>query len=272
MNKVIETEFSHIHITKVIVQDRIKRHGYFHTSVNFTLKRTGQKLQKVKKYSSKATIRAEVPLLCAEINALYSHAEPVHEVSSIRSTSSTTASIPDSSNCGDNLQSSFLRNSKAKEDKKGGNIKPFDIMKLLYVEVMGKLKGAISSGNFAELWDGPYLEMQGKDGVTFVSDCSPFQHSQLIKQATALYYFYESLLGSHKKMKAYNIARTKLVGGMSLRTIIELVSSFEKNDYTLKVNMKGHHERRWIVLHDDVWGKTLRDFVRTESVRKGKKI
>lgn len=72
-------------------------------------------------------------------------------------------------------------------------------------------------------------------------------------------------------MKSYNIARTKLVGGMSLRTIIELVSSFEKNDYTLKVNMKGHHERRWIVLHDDVWGKTLRDFVRTESVRKGKK-
>ena len=72
-------------------------------------------------------------------------------------------------------------------------------------------------------------------------------------------------------MKAYDIARTKVVGGLSMRTMIELVSSFEKNNFSLKANMKGHHERRWIVLNDDVWGKHLRDFVRTESVRKGRK-
>ena len=37
--------------------------------------------------------------------------------------------------------------------------------------------------------------------------------------------------------------------------------------------MKGHqyHERRWIVLNDDVWASQLRDYVRTESVQKGQK-
>jgi hypothetical protein len=49
---------------------------------------------------------------------------------------------------------------------------------------------------------------------------------------------------SVKKMQAYESARTKLVGGMSLRKMISLVVEFEKNDYTLKVSMKGHHERR----------------------------
>ena len=28
---------------------------------------------------------------------------------------------------------------------------------------------------------------------------------------------------------------------------------------------------RWIVLNDDVWGQDLRDYVRTQSVQKGKK-
>ena len=173
-------------------------------------------------------------------------------------------------NCGGcGHDSSLFWNSR--DGKKGGGIKPANLMKLMYVEVMDRLKGAIKTGNFAELWDGPYLEMHGKDGVTFVSECTPFQQSQLIRQATALYYYYESLLEFNKKMKAYDIARTKVVGGLSMRTMIELVSSFEKNNFSLKANMKGHHERRWIVLNDDVWGKHLRDFVRTESVRKGRK-
>ena len=55
------------------------------------------------------------------------------------------------------------------------------------------------------------------------------------------------LVQSDKKMKAYNIARTKVVDKMGLRTLTELVTKFEKNDYTLQVNMRGHHERRYSI-------------------------
>ena len=72
-------------------------------------------------------------------------------------------------------------------------------------------------------------------------------------------------------MKAYEVARTKMVQDMSVRTLTNLVSNFEQSDYVLKIDMKGHHERRWIVLNDDVWGSQLRDYVRTESVQKGQK-
>ena len=76
-------------------------------------------------------------------------------------------------------------------NQNGHKLQPSHVMKLVHVEVMGKLKEAINSGNFSELWDGPYLEMEGKDGVKFVSDCTPYQQSQLIKNATALFYYYE---------------------------------------------------------------------------------
>ena len=48
-------------------------------------------------------------------------------------------------------------------------------------------------------------------------------------------------------MQAYNIARTKLIDKMGQRTLTELVTKFEKNDYTLQVNMRGHHERRYSI-------------------------
>ena len=59
-----------------------------------------------------------------------------------------------------------------------------------------------------------------------------------------LFVMHRAVMKSVKKMQAYESARTKLVGGMSLRKMISLVVEFEKNDYTLKVSMKGHHERR----------------------------
>ena len=46
-------------------------------------------------------------------------------------------------------------------------------------------------------------------------------------------------------MQSYNIATTKLVNGMGVRTLARLVSNFEANDYSLRVSMKGHHERRY---------------------------
>ena len=63
----------------------------------------------------------------------------------------------------------------------------------------------------------------------------------------------------------------QMVQDISVRTLTNLVSNFEQSDYVLKIDMKGHHERRWIVLNDDVWGSQLRDYVRTESVQKGQK-
>ena len=56
---------------------------------------------------------------------------------------------------------------------------------------MQTLKKAIETGNFYDLWNGPFVEME-TDGVSsYVSDTSLYQQAQLIKQATALYFYYE---------------------------------------------------------------------------------
>ena len=53
------------------------------------------------------------------------------------------------------------------------------------------------------------------------------------------------MVESNKKMQSCNIATTKLVNGMGVRTLARLVSNFEANDCSLWVSMKGHHERRY---------------------------
>ena len=60
-----------------------------------------------------------------------------------------------------------------------------------------------------------------------------------------LYFICRALVESNKKMQSYDIATAKLVNGMGVRTLARLVSNFEANDYSLRVSMTGHHERRY---------------------------
>ena len=77
-------------------------------------------------------------------------------------------------------------------ESKSMKLSPSMIMKVTYVEIMETLKKAITTGNFYELWDGPFLEMSDGSGkCSYVSDCTRFQHTQLIRNSTALYFYYE---------------------------------------------------------------------------------
>ena len=76
-------------------------------------------------------------------------------------------------------------------ESKKSKVTPQLFMKTIHLEVMQTLKKAIETGNFYDLWNGPFVEME-TDGVSsYVSDISLYQQAQLIKQATALYFYYE---------------------------------------------------------------------------------
>ena len=75
-----------------------------------------------------------------------------------------------------------------------------DVMKMLHLEIMGKLEQAIHSGNFADLCDGPFIEMENDSGErTYHSDLTPFQRAKLNRDATALFWSYSSLINGSSK-------------------------------------------------------------------------
>ena len=56
-------------------------------------------------------------------------------------------------------------------ESKSMKLSPSMIMKVTYVEIMETLKKAITTENFYELWDGPFLEMSDGSGkCSYVSD------------------------------------------------------------------------------------------------------
>jgi hypothetical protein len=243
MNRIRGITFSHIFVRDIKVKDRKKYSGYFYSNVYFTLKRTGQKFQQVRKYSKKRAVRDDALQFCTDINEQFKHAPCQQDRPSVSPGFESDSALEfGTSTCGTESSEVGTGNQDENEDKKmgaaelefedisfrhtfscepsgnegvefsddntandstqvpsadafvnqnGHKLQPSHVMKLVHVEVMGKLKEAINSGNFSELWDGPYLEMEGKDGVKFVSDCTPYQQSQLIQNATALFYYEE---------------------------------------------------------------------------------
>ena len=82
-------------------------------------------------------------------------------------------------------------------ESKKSKVMPQLFMKTIHMHLeviiilMQMLKKVIETGNFYDLWNGPFVEME-TDGVSsYVSDTSLYQQAQLIKQATALYFYYE---------------------------------------------------------------------------------
>ena len=99
-------------------------------------------------------------------------------------------------------QSTFDSNEKAQElpdspassEKRPSPERKMDarvVLRTLHLEIMATLQKAISTGNFYALWSGPFIEMENDGISSFVSDTSPYQQAQLIRQATALFYYYE---------------------------------------------------------------------------------
>ena len=81
----------------------------------------------------------------------------------------------------------YLESDVSKKSK----VTPQLLMKTVHLEIMRTLQKAIDSGNFYELWNGPFVEME-TDGISsYVSDTSLYQQAQLMKQATALYFYSE---------------------------------------------------------------------------------
>ena len=77
---------------------------------------------------------------------------------------------------------------------------PRQVEKMTRGAVMDSLEYACKSGNFSELLESPLLEMV--DGqtklISKVADISPFQVAKLIRQASAIYLYYQSSEGQNK--------------------------------------------------------------------------
>lgn len=292
--------FRNIVVQRINFQDRKRR---FWTNVVFLVKLTGQKYHKIKCYSHRRDVRNRENVLafCKEIDSEWSSVTSGcfgDESSKASSGALNLSSVP------------IAKSSRSQRDGSQGILcesadfcKPSSLfqadmsdaavsrqisctgrfrkqprcsmeMKNIYVEVLSCLQYVIGSGNFFTICDGPVLEVENEIGARVLEcDLTPFQRAKLHNSATALYWYYSALLDGNSKMSAYEAGRRALPKGCRLcgSSMRRLVGAFEKNNYMLKADMSGHHERRWIVIHDDVWGKELRGYVRQFSVVKGEK-
>lgn len=215
MDKLKDIDFQHILISSVNIQDR--KLPYW-LNINFTLQRTGQRLKEVKKFTVQKEIRNSIVPFAKELDNRFSSASsiqqsdpdnPIFEKENIspgphkRKISDLNANI--SHNYNENEAQTFKCLSERSYTGSNENTQvisseasqtnlspdPRLVMRTLHLEIMASLQKAIQSGNFYEIWSGPFVEMESDGHSKYISDTSPYQQAQLIHQATALYYYYE---------------------------------------------------------------------------------
>ena len=158
-------------------------------------------------------------------------------------------------------------------EMKPTKINPVDIESLVRREIMVSLESAIRTGNFAAFVNLPVLEMVDEVDKTVkkVTDIGAHDLAKLIKKANSIHLYYKCLEEyKTKPTEAVKVVRQLIAGSVCQRQFWRILSDFEKNNYTFQLSAQGIHERRWIKLHDDTWGRDLRDYVRTEAARKGR--
>ena len=270
-------------------------------NVNYIVGLTGESKKKMKRFSSKADFRNPTSVLqfcksidesecthCCDSNgvaiadALDSKInDPELEETTTRAKANHTPERTIPLQAAGNPPKSPIKASSVRKIKRISKHWRISVLSK-YSEVVKSLGHAILTHSFAGIYAGARVVMETPKGFEFVSDLSQSQTAKLSNEATALRFYYLSMIEKIKAMpwkgSKKNLGNAKRISlkiacrnsiKMSEATMYRLVKLFEKNGYALTESKQGQHERRWLI-NNEVWATKCKEFIRKEACVKGK--